>query len=829
MPKNASNPITESIGYKIVIAWFEQKGWQPFPFQEEVWQSYLQGKNGLLNAPTGSGKTFALWMPLLIDWINQQPENYKAKTNNGLRLLWITPLRALTADIKKAMQTVAWELDVPWLIKVRTGDTSSADKLQMKKLLPEVLITTPESLHVMLSQKDYPNMFKNLQAVVVDEWHELLGSKRGVQVELGLARLKAIKPDFRCWGVSATIGNLEQGLDVLLGEEKASQPRAIVKAELEKKLHVESIMPDEVDRFPWAGHLGLKLVHKMIPIIRKSQTTLIFINTRGQTEIWYKHILEAYPELAGQIALHHGSLDRDIRNWVEEAIHEEKLKVVICTSSLDLGVDFAPVETVIQVGSPKSVARFLQRAGRSGHRPGATSVIYFVPTHSLELIEAAALKEAIQQKVFEDRPPMYKPFDVLIQHLVTLAVSDGFFGESLYAEVKSTYAFRDITQEEWSWLMNFITYGGETLKEYDEYQKVEKQGDFYKVTSRRVAFRHRMAIGTIVSEPMMYVKFMKGSSIGSLEESFISRLKPGDVFWFSGRSLELVQVKEMTAYVRKSNKSNGIIPSWLGARMSLSSHLANMFKQKLDDYLHNIIEDPEIEKVKPLLEVQHKWSAVPKQKGLLIEKVKTNEGFHLFFYPFAGRYLHEGLAALIAYRLAQSQPITFSIAMNDYGFELLSEDEVDLNYAINHGLFSTEHLHQDMLLSLNSTEMAKRRFREIAQISGLLFTGYPGKMKKNRHLQASSGLLFDVFKQYDPENLLLKQAYDEVFRYQLSETQLRDLLIKFQVQEIILTTPHRPTPFAFPIMVDRLREKLTSEKLEDRVKKLQLELEEDAD
>ncbi|MGZ5281395.1 MAG: ligase-associated DNA damage response DEXH box helicase [Bacteroidia bacterium] len=821
-------PITSSIGYTTVKDWFEEKDWKPFPFQEEVWQAYLAGKNGLLNAPTGSGKTFALWMPLLIDWINQHPDNYKSNTNNGLRLLWITPLRALTADIKKAMQTVAWELNVPWLIKVRTGDTSSADKQQMKKLLPEVLITTPESLHIMLAQKDYPNIFKNLQAVVVDEWHELLGSKRGVQVELGLSRLKAIKPDFRCWGVSATIGNLEQGLDVLLGEEKESQPRKIVKADPEKKLHIESILPDEVDRFPWAGHLGLKLVHKLIPIIQKSQTTLIFINTRGQTEIWYKHILEAYPELAGMMALHHGSLDRDIRNWVEEAIHDEKLKVVICTSSLDLGVDFAPVETVIQVGSPKSVARFLQRAGRSGHRPGATSVIYFVPTHSLELIEAAALKEAIQQKVFEDRPPMYKPFDVLIQYMVTLAVSEGFFGDALYAEVKSTYAFKDLSEDEWSWLLDFITNGGPTLKEYDEYQKVVREGDFFKVTSRRVALRHRMSIGTIVSDPMMFVKLMKGGSIGAIEESFISRLKPGDIFWFAGRSLELVQVKEMTAYVRKSTKSSGTIPRWSGERMSLSEQLAGMFKQKLDDYEHNIIEDPEIEKVRPLLELQHKWSAIPTQKGLLIEKVETKEGHHIFIYPFAGRYLHEGLAALIAYRLAQSQPITFSIAMNDYGFELLSEDEVDLNYAINNGLFSTEHLHQDMLLSLNSTEMAKRRFREIAQISGLLFTGFPGKMKKNRHLQASAGLLFDVFKQYDPENLLLQQAYDEVFRYQLSETQLHQLLTKIQSQEVKITTPYRPTPFAFPIMVDRLREKLTSEKLEDRIKKLQLELEEEA-
>jgi len=813
-----------TLGNTVVHQWFANQSWKPFPFQEEVWEAYSEGKDGLLNAPTGSGKTLALWMPILIDWINKNPDNYKTKTNNGLKLLWITPLRALTKDIKKSLQTSAWDLDVPWLIKVRTGDTSTADKLLIKKQMPEVLITTPESLHLMLASKDYARVFKNLECVVIDEWHELLGGKRGVLVELGLSRLRAICPGFQSWGISATIGNLDQALEVLVGEGNIGKNNVIIKAEIEKLLNVKTILPDEIERFPWSGHLGLNMAIKLLPILEESRSTLIFTNTRGQSEIWYKKLLDIYPDLAGNIAIHHGSLDREVRDWVEDAIHEGRLKVVVCTSSLDLGVDFAPVENVIQIGSPKGVSRFLQRAGRSGHRPGVASNIYFMPTNSLELLEAAGLQEAIKRKIFEERTPMDKPLDVLVQYLVTLAVSDGFEDKRTYKEVKSSYAYRNLKKEEWDWALEFISTGGETLKEYNEYQRVDKIGNFYKVTQKRVALRHRLSIGTIVSDPMMRVQFLRGSNLGSIEESFISRLNPGDIFWFAGRGLEFIKAKEMVAYVRKTNRTNGIIPSWLGGRMSLSTQLSEMVREKLNDFKNNIIKDVEIEKLKPLLDLQQEWSAIPEANELLIEKVKTDEGFHIFIFPFSGRSIHEGLSALIAFRLAQRQPISFSIAMNDYGFELLSDEEVDIEHAIKNGLFNVKHLREDILQSVNGTEMAKRKFREIGQISGLLFSGYPGKMKKNKHLQASTGLLFDVFKEYDPDNLLIKQAYNEVFRYQLDEEHLRELLTVTGRQKILITKPEKPTPFAFPIMVDRMREKLTSEKLEDRIRKLQVEL-----
>jgi ATP-dependent helicase Lhr and Lhr-like helicase len=806
-----------------ILNWFASKNWKPFDFQKEVWDLYLNGFSGLLNAPTGSGKTYALGLPVLMDWMNKHPD-YKKKKNNKLQLLWITPLKALSKDIQKALSKASAELEVPWNISVRTGDTSSSKKLKQQASAPEVLITTPESLHILLAQKECTKFFESLQTVIVDEWHELLGSKRGVQVELGLSRLKHLKKDLRIWGMSATIGNLDEAMDVLLGSKNGK--RKIIKAELDKKIEVESVLPDEVEKFPWAGHLGIKLLPKIIPIIEASKTTLIFTNTRSQTEIWFQKLLDFYPDLAGAIALHHGSIERNIRDWVESALHREKLKVVVCTSSLDLGVDFRPVETVIQIGSPKGVARFLQRAGRSGHQPDAISKIYFVPTHSLELIESAALKQAIKDKVFENREPILKPYDVLIQYLITLAVGEGFNSAQLYNEVKSTFAYSTLNETEWQWIIRFIHTGGKTLSAYDEYNKVTLDEKLYKVTDRRKAMRHKMGIGTIVSDPSMNVKYLSGKNLGTIEEGFISRLKPGDSFAFAGKIVELILAKYMTAYVKKSKKKSTIVPSWLGGRMPLSSQLSQYLRYKINDSICGKADDIEIKTIQPILDLQSRWSKIPANDEFLVEKIESKEGYHLFFYPFEGRLVHEGMAALFAYRISRTMPVTFSIAMNDYGFELLSDKDCNIENAVKSGLFSSEKLTEDIKTSINSVEMAKRKFREIARVAGLIFQGYPGNYKPTRNIQASSELLFDVFQHYEPDSLLLKQSYEEMFQFQLEEARLRRALDRISKQKIILTYPERPTPFAFPILVDSMREKLTSEKLTDRVKRMQLQLEE---
>jgi ATP-dependent Lhr-like helicase len=800
-------------------SWFKNNGWKPFPFQETTWEACLSGYSGLVNAPTGSGKTHSLMLPIMLEALKEGTEQQA-----GLRALWITPIRALTRDIQTAGQQAAAGLGLDWQIAIRTGDTPSSERTKQRRTAPHILLTTPESLHLLLASKGYEAYFKDLKTVVVDEWHELIGSKRGVQIELALSRLKGFLPNLKVWGISATIGNMEESLEVLLGNTYPTGNYRVIRADLPKQTIVESVLPDEIERFPWAGHLGVKLLPKVLPIIHQSRTTLLFTNTRAQCEIWYQQLLEADPDLAGQIAMHHGSMARELRDWVEEALHQEQLKAVVCTSSLDLGVDFRPVETIVQIGSPKGVARFMQRAGRSGHQPGAASRIYFLPTHSLELVEAAALRQAIAENVLEQRVPYIRSFDVLIQYLVTLAVSDGFRPEEIYEEVKGAFSFQSISKEEWAWVLDFIVSGGNSLQAYDEYKKVEVENGIFRVNSKRVALRHRLSIGTIASDATLTVKYVSGGRIGTIEEWFIAQLKPGDVFWFAGRSLELVRVKDMMVQVRKSNQKTGKIPSWQGGRMPLSSQLGAMLRRKIDELSRGESPDIELQTIQPLAELQQKRSHLPASDEFLIEYFSSREGYHLLMYPYEGRLVHEAMGALLAWRIAQLQPITFTIAMNDYGFELLSDSPIPVEEALERDLFRTEGLGADIRASINSAEMARRKFRDIAGIAGLVFKGYPGKTKKDKHLQASSQLFFEVFSDYEPDNLLLLQAYEEALTFGLQEARLREALERIAGQRIVLRRPSKATPFAFPIMVDRLRERLSSEKLEDRIRKMKLQL-----
>ncbi len=837
--------IKNTRGHFIIHEWLAGKGFQPFAFQEETWQHILHHKSGLVNAPTGCGKTFSVFLGALIQFINQHPDDYQNKKNNGLQLLWITPLRALAKDIGRAMEQVVDELGMNWKIGIRNGDTEISERQKQKRNMPEVLIITPESLHLLLAQKNNSELFQTLKIIAVDEWHELMGSKRGVQVELAISHIvncqnskvneeiTATHSPFTfevspisLWGISATIGNLQQAKEVLLCPLK--QKGIIVQARLDKQIKVETIIPDEIEKYPWAGHLGIKLAEKIIPIIEQSNTTLIFINTRGMSETWYQTILNIAPQLAGAIALHHGSIERELRNWIEDALHTQKLKAVVCTASLDLGVDFRPVDTVIQVGSPKGVARFLQRAGRSGHAPGDISKIFFLPTHSLELMESAALQQAIKENIIESKEPMQLCFDVLTQYLCTLAVGEGFRPEEIFKEVKSTYCFSDMTEDEWRAILHNITEGGIALQHYDEYKKVEIVDGLYQISNRRIAMRHRMHIGTIVSDAMLKVKLMNGKFIGVVEEWFVSRMESGTVFTLAGRNLELIGIKEMTAIVKPSSSKKSIVPSWTGGRMSLSANLGLMLRKTLDSVSSSSRKKLplELKALLPLFDLQKQLSHVPKANELLIEQIETKDGYHLFVYPFEGRLVHEAMAALLAHRIGQITPITFSIAMNDYGFELLSDQPIPVDDSNAQELFSAENLLNDIQKSVNSAEMASRKFRDIAVIGGLIFQGYPGEQKKARHLQSSAGLLFRVFSEYEPNNILLRQAYQEVFDQQMEEVRLRNALQRIKESNIIITYPKQLTPFCFPIKVDDLnRNNLSSEKMEDRIKRMQAQLE----
>ena len=814
--------------------WFTVRGWKPFAFQKQVWAAVKQGQSGLLHASTGAGKTYAVWFAALNRFARPAPTAETPRKRKPpaepLTLLWITPMRALAADTARALQTPLADLQIDWSVGLRTGDTSSSERARQSRRLPTTLITTPESLTLLLARADAQTALATLRMVVVDEWHELLGNKRGVQLQLALARLRRWHPQLIVWGVSATLGNQSHAQEVLIPQGGGIS----VQGQISKTLHVDTLLPAHIERFPWAGHIGLKMLPQVVAEIESCASSMVFTNTRAQAEIWYQALLDARPDWAGIIALHHSSLSRDTRDWVEQALKDGLLKAVVCTSSLDLGVDFLPVERVLQIGSAKGVARLMQRAGRSGHAPGRASRVTLVPTHSLELIEAAAAQDAVAQRRLEPRLSPERPLDVLVQHLVSMALGGGFLSEDLYEEVRGAWAYRHLSLAQWAWALAFVRHGGLSLTAYPDYRRAEPDDQgVWRVPDARLARRHRMSIGTIVSDASIQLKFWSkgggGKQLGSVEEAFIARLKPGDGFLFAGRLLELVRVENMTAYVKRSTAKKAAIPRWNGGRMPLSSELAHAVIMRFSAAAQGEFSGPEMQALRPLLSVQQRWSGLPTEHSLLAETLKSREGWHLFLFPFAGRQVHQGLASLLAWRVSQRQPLTFSISINDYGLELLSATEVDWSVQLNPALFDSAHLLADVLASLNAGELALRRFREIARIAGLVFAGYPGAPKSTRQVQASSGLFFEVFKQYDADNLLLAQAGEEVLREELDVNRLEQTLARIQRSRIDLHAVKRPTPLSFPLLVERMRESMSSEKLADRIRRMVSDLEKTAE
>jgi len=802
----------------LATTWFAARGWKPFAFQRQVWAAVGRGESGLLHASTGAGKTYAVWLAALRAFAEpgRQPP--------GLQVLWITPMRALAADTARALQAPVDDLGLSWSVAVRSGDTSSAERARQARRLPSTLITTPESLTLLLTRAQACHDFASLRLVVVDEWHELLGNKRGVQLQLALAHLRRWRPDLVTWGLSATLGNLPHALEVLL-----PHGGQLVRGRQDKRLVVDTLLPPAIERFPWAGHMGLKMLDQVAHELDGSASSLVFTNTRAQAELWYQALLDARPDWAGQIALHHASLARATRDWVELSLKQGLLKAVICTSSLDLGVDFLPVERVLQIGSAKGIARLMQRAGRSGHAPGRRSRVTLVPTHSLELVEAAAARQALADGHIEARRSPRLCMDVLVQHLVSMALGSGFRPSELLSEVRDTWAFRELRDSQWQWALDFVCHGGSSLSAYPDYQRVEAHPDgIWRVASERLARRHRMGIGTIVSDASLQLKYWSkgggGKHLGSVEEAFIARLRPGDTLVFAGRVLELVRVENMTAYVRRSSARKAAVARWNGGRMPLSSELADALVEQLDAAAHGRYASPELRAVRPLLALQARWSALPTLQTLLAETLVSRQGSHLFLYPFAGRMANLGLASLIAWRVSRQQPLSVSIAVSDYGFELLSPSPVDWATYLPAAL-SAEELLEDVLASLNAGEMALRRFREIAQIAGLVFGGYPAAQKSTRQIQASSGLFFEVFRKHDANNLLLGQARDEVLREELEIERLQRQLLKMGRLRLDLRALQRPGPLAFALLVEGMRETLSTEKLADRIARMVADLE----
>lgn len=831
-----------------VERWFRGAGWTPFEYQHRAWSAYRRGRDGLIHAPTGTGKTLAAWLGPVMEFLDERPRAGRKAGRprragaEPLRVLWLTPMRALAGDTARSLREPVEALGMPWSIELRTGDTTASLRLKQKERLPTALVTTPESLSVLLSHPGAPERFSTLRCVVVDEWHELLGTKRGVLTELLLARLRSIVPGVRVWGVSATIGNLNEAASVLCpGVAHGGSGPDIIHAELPKRIDVHTIIPSDMERFPWAGHLGLRLADRVVSALEGAGSALLFTNTRSQAELWFRELTRKRPDWIGSIALHHGSLDRALREKVEGRLKSGELRCVVCTSSLDLGVDFSPVEQVIQVGSPKGVARLMQRAGRSGHRPGVPSTVLCVPAHAFELVEFAAARGAVEARDIESRPPIRLALDVLAQHVVSTACAGPFHPNELLREVRSTHAYAHITSTEWGWVMDFVTRGGAALRAYPRFSRVATDGDGRcSIASDQLAREHRLNIGVISSDLNLTVKVRGGASLGTIEESFVARLAPGDRFVFAGHVLELVHVRGNVASVRRSANRSGIVPRWSGGQMSLSSQLAERVRSLLSRSGeggpggHAPTLSTEVIAARPLLGLQAAWSRVPRDDELLIEFTRTAQGHHVYLFPFAGRSVHEGLGAILARRLTRRSPRSVLVAMNDYGVELTSPTAFDIDEALWRSLLSDESLLGDMIESVNTSEMTRRSFRAVARIAGLIPQGYPsrrtGPSGTARQLRASSDLFYDVFAEFDPANLLLEQARREVLENQLRIDELRRTLRRLGGCRLVLVSTARLTPMAFPLWAESLRtQQVSTERWGEMVRRMVLTLERHAD
>jgi len=793
-------------------AWFESRGWSPFPYQRAVWDAQSRRESGLVQVPTGLGKTLAAIGGVVREALRNADEG------GGLRVVWVTPLRALARDTTTTLQELFDEVGLDWRVELRTGDTTSAVKSRQRRRAPEVLVTTPESLGVLLSYPEREAIFGDVDTVVVDEWHELLGGKRGVLLELELAWLRRRRPGLVMRGLSATLGNPELAQRVLLGEQAHAEGRGrIDTGPPAGEIEISILLPEDVLRFPWAGHIGLALLDRVVDALEPAESALIFTNTRAQAELWHRALVEARPEWADLIALHHGSISRADRRAAEEGIADGSLKAIVCTSSLDLGVDFQPVERVFQIGSPKGIGRLLQRAGRSGHRPGAVRRLFGVPAHAFEIAEFVAARRAVLSGAVEPRDPLRGTLDVLAQHLVTMAVGAPVAAAELLADARDTYAFAELSDDAWGEVIDFVTRGGRALQAYDRYHRLALDDEGVLRPARdRLARDHRPTIGTITDDGALEVRFMKGGRLGTVEESFIGRLKPGDTFLFAGRQLELVRVRDMRAYVKRARRKAGTVPRWAGGRLPLSSHLADAVAGVLEEPR---IAEPEARTLDALLAVQDHWSGRPGRAHLLVEHTRSREGDHAFLYPFLGRLAHEGLAMLLAWRWTQDAPRTVHVSVNDYGIELLSDGGLPPDEATWRRLLRRGELEPDLLAAMNAGELARRRFRGIARVAGLVHIGPPGRQKSARNLQASAGLVFDVLDRYDPGNLFVAQARREALSEELELGRIDRGLASIEGRELRFHATERFTPLAFPIWAERIQAQTSSESWLDRVRR----------
>jgi len=803
-----------------IETWFVKNNWTPWQFQRDAWTAYDSGKSGLIQVPTGSGKTYAAFLGPLMQ-LMAEPETARRPSN--VRIVYVTPLRAVTRDIELALKRPIDELALPFRVESRTGDTSSSTRAKQRLRMPEILVTTPESLSLLLTREDARELFASLSCVIVDEWHDLLISKRGTLLELTLARLRDFALSMRTWGLSATLPNTDEALHTLIGSKSADTATSIIiRSDMKREINLRAIIPDDLSRLPWAGHLGLNMLPDVLRELSLDVPTIVFVNTRSQSERWFAAIAFNKSEWADHMALHHGSLDREERERVEAGLKAGSIRIVVATSSLDLGVDFSPIEKVIQIGSPKGIARVMQRAGRASHRPNVTCEIACVPTHHLELIEVSAARRAIAAGEVEPRYAMRAPLDVLAQHIVTCALGGGFRADDLFANIRAAWSYRDLTREEFNWAMHLVEQGG-VLHAYPQFRRISLCDDgIYRVLNKRIAQTHRMNVGTIVADGSLDIVYNTGRKLGTIDENFITNLRAGQRFVFAGKTLQFIEIRDCTVFVKAATGKVATTPLWAGTKLPISESLATGMRSSLELLRNGIPANApaELLAARQFADTQRRFSQIPAHDELLIETATSREGSHLFILPFEGRLVHAGLAAVLALRLARQQAGSFSISVNDYGLEILSAASYPFAEFFSQDLFTSDNLADDAAASVNMSQLAKIAFREIARVSGLVLQNVPGAKKTGKHVQANSTLIFDVLAQFDPGNMLLQQAKREVLDRHFEGSRLGRCMARLAASRLILVETERFTPLSFPIVVERESTKLSTEGVLERLRKM---------
>ena len=747
-----------------------------------------RGRSGLLVAATGAGKTLAGFLPTICELAEDSPE--------GLHTLYVSPLKALAVDVQRNLIGPIEEMGLPIRVETRTGDTPSDRKARQRVKPPQMLLTTPESLSLLLSYPDSPAMFENLRAIVVDELHGFAKEKRGDLLSLSMSRLEKLAPGLRRVGLSATISDPDAYrswlapdadmdlVDLVLGDPGADPDLSI-------------LIPE--NKIPWGGHSGRHAAREVMELIEQHQTTLVFCNTRSLAELIFQDLWAVNDQVL-PIGIHHGSLAVEARRKVEAAMAAGRLRGLVATASLDLGIDWGDVDLVVQMGAPKGSSRLLQRIGRANHRLDEPSKGIIVPGNRFEYLEARAALDAIDDGELD--PEVFRPgaLDVLAQHLLAMAVAAPFQQEELLAEVRSAAPYAGLKAETFEEVLNFIATGGYALKAYDRFRRlVPEPGGMWRIAKPSVAQQHRLNAGVIVEQPLLTVRFRNGRKLGTIEEGYASTLAPGDHFYFSGLSLEVEQFKDTDIIVRASSKRARIV-TYGGQRMSMSTHLANRVRHMLCDRndWHRFPDD-----VSEWLEVQSERSVLPEPHQLLVETF-PHEGQHFMVaYSFEGWNAHQSLGMLLTKRMEKAGLKPLGFVANDYGLACYGLEPIKDPKS----LFSADILEQEFVDWVESSYLLKTAFREVAVIGGLVERHHPGKKKSGRQVSFSTDLIYDVLRRYEPEHLLLRAAWDDA-RRRMTELGRLVRLVDRASATMLHVEVERITPMAVPLMVIVGREAL---------------------